>query len=52
MRLTKIAEQLASTDVSIYHYRVIFKLQAIIPDIDFRGDTKAIKDALVPEIKD
>lgn len=29
---------LESRDVSTYHYRVIFKPQSILPDIDFRGD--------------
>lgn len=33
-----LAEQLDGIDVSVYHYRVIFKPQAIVPDIDFRGD--------------
>lgn len=32
------SEQLDSADVSVYHYRVIFKPQTIIPDVDFRGD--------------
>ena len=27
-------EQLESTDVSVYHYRVIFRPEAIVPDID------------------
>ena len=36
--VTFFAEQLESKDVSVYHYRVIFKPQTIIPDIDFRGD--------------
>lgn len=31
-------EQLESANASAYHYRVTFKPQAIIPDIDFRGD--------------
>lgn len=31
-------EQLESANVSAYHYRVIFKPQSILPDIDFRGD--------------
>ncbi|MDN3713325.1 hypothetical protein QWZ10_19260 [Paracoccus cavernae] len=31
-------EQLDAAKVSAYHYRVTFKPQAIIPDIDFRGD--------------
>ena len=36
--VTFFAEQLESKSVSAYHYRVIFKPQAIIPDIDFKGD--------------
>ena len=36
--VTYFAEQLSARDVSVYHYRVVFKPQAIIPDIDFRGD--------------
>jgi len=35
--------------VSVYHYRVIFKPQVIIPDVDFRGDTKALKKAVTPD---
>ncbi|AIU44301.1 site-specific recombination directionality factor RDF [Delftia phage RG-2014] len=33
------SEQLDSADVSVYHYRVTFKPQSIIRDIDFRGST-------------
>ncbi len=36
--VTFMAEQLEPKAVSTYHYRVVFKPQAIIPDIDFRGD--------------
>jgi hypothetical protein len=36
--VTFFAEQLEGADVSTYHYRVVFKPQTIIPDIDFRGD--------------
>lgn len=36
--VTFFAEQLESKSVSAYHYRVIFKPQTIIPDVDFRGD--------------
>lgn len=32
-------EQLEAADASEYHYRVIFKPQTIIPDIDFEGST-------------
>lgn len=32
--VTYFAEQLDSADVSVYHYKVTFKPQTIIPDID------------------
>ncbi|MBI1620050.1 beta-sandwich lipoprotein [Aquamicrobium zhengzhouense] len=31
-------EQMDAATVSAYHYRVTFKPQSILPDIDFRGD--------------
>lgn len=37
--VTYFAEQLESADVSEYHYRVIFKPQTIVPDVDFKGST-------------
>jgi hypothetical protein len=36
--VTYFVEQMETKDVSVYHYRVVFKPQTIIPDIDFRGD--------------
>jgi hypothetical protein len=33
-------EQGEPIDVSEYHYRVTFKPQSIIPDVDFRGSTE------------
>lgn len=36
--VTYFAEQIEGADVSTYHYRVVFKPQTILPDIDFRGD--------------
>lgn len=36
--VTYFAEQLESERVSAYHYRVIFKPQTIVPDIDVRAD--------------
>lgn len=36
--VTFFAEQMESARVSAYHYRVTFKPQTIVPDIDFRGD--------------
>jgi len=35
--VTYFAEQLDGARVSAYHYRVVFKPQSILPDIDFRG---------------
>jgi hypothetical protein len=32
--VTYFSEQLESTNVDVYHYRVIFKPAAIIPDVD------------------
>jgi len=37
--VTYFAEQLETADVSLYHYRVVFKPQTILPDIDFRGSS-------------
>jgi hypothetical protein len=31
---------LESKDASVYHYRVIFKPQTIIPDVDFKADVR------------
>ena len=35
-------EQLDPAKTSAYHYRVTYKPQAILPDIDFRGDVKEL----------
>lgn len=43
------AEQLTAKNVSVYHYRVIFKPQTIIPDIDVRGDAGALIKAVTPD---
>ena len=40
--VTYFAEQVESKDVSVYHYRVVFKPQVIIPDIDLRVDGKEL----------
>ncbi|WP_368641729.1 membrane lipoprotein lipid attachment site-containing protein [Castellaniella ginsengisoli] len=50
--VTYFAEQLNGADVSTYHYRVIFKPQTILPDVDFRGSTNAIRRAVTPDSKD
>lgn len=43
--VTYFAEQMEARDVSTYHYRVIFKPQSILPDIDFRGDANELLSA-------
>lgn len=40
--VTYFAEQVEAKNVSTYHYRVNFKPQAIIPDVDFKGSTTDI----------
>jgi len=45
-------EQLGDSPVNVYHYRVTFKPQAIIPDIDFRGSVNAAGRALTPDTRD
>lgn len=40
--VTFFAEQLDAANVSTYHYRVVFKPQSILPDIDFQGDSKEL----------
>lgn len=40
--VTYFAEQLEVADVSVYHHRIIFKPQSIVPDVDFRGDVDAL----------
>ena len=40
--VTFFAEQLEPVKASVYHYRVIFKPQSIIPDVDFRGNTSEL----------
>ena len=40
--VTYFAEQLDAIDVSVNHYRVTFKPQAIIPDVDLRGSFESL----------
>lgn len=40
--VTYFSEQMRAESVSTYHYRVVFKPQAILPDIDFKGSAKAL----------
>jgi hypothetical protein len=36
--VTYFAEQMATADVSVYHNRIIFKPQAIVPELDINTD--------------
>jgi len=40
--VTFFAEQIEVADASAYHYRVVFKPQTILPDVDFRGDAREL----------
>lgn len=40
--VTFFVEQLEGSKQSAYHYRVVFKPQSILPDIDFRGDMREL----------
>jgi hypothetical protein len=44
--VTFFAEQVESKKANAYHYRVIFRPQSIIPDIDIKGDLGAVTDIL------
>ena len=50
--VTYFAEQLGYSDVSVYHHRVIFKPQSIVPDVDLRWNTEDLKQAVVPDSND
>ena len=49
--VTFFAEQMEVADVSVYHHRVIFKPQTIIPNVDFRGSVSEM-DVLLPDVAD
>lgn len=42
--VTFFAEQIESKSVSAYYYRVVFKPQSILPDIDARGDAGELRE--------
>ncbi|MCY1295342.1 hypothetical protein D9M68_371390 [compost metagenome] len=42
--VTYFAEQLDSTSASVYHYRVIFKPQSILPNVDFEGSSGTLRE--------
>lgn len=51
-QITTIVEQMESVAVNVYHFRRTFKPQSIIPDIDFRGSSDALLDAITPDSSD
>lgn len=46
--VTWFAEQIGGINVSTYHYKVTFKPQVILPDIDFRGSARDLGRAVDP----
>lgn len=50
--VTYFAEQVTTANVNLYHHRVTFKPQQILPDIDFRGSTTEAMHAITPDNKD
>jgi len=50
--VTYFAEQMDAVAVNMYHYRVTFKPQSILPNIDFRGDVDAAINAVTPDSND
>lgn len=49
--VTYFSEQLYGADVSVYHYRVEFKPQTILPDVRVKGSSDALIDAVTPGVK-
>jgi hypothetical protein len=41
-----MVEHLEANTANTYHYRVIFKPQSVLPDVDFRGSTDAIVETV------
>ena len=44
--VTYFVEQIQASNVSVYHYKVMFKPQSIIPDIDARGSASELLKAV------
>lgn len=45
--VTYFAEQLGAADVSVYRYRVIFKPEALLPDVDLRTSGSTPSKAVI-----
>ena len=50
--VTYFAEQINSSNVSAYNYRVFFKPQVVVPDVDFKGSIPDVARAIAPDNKD
>ena len=50
--IVAIVEQMGPAPVNVYHFRRTFKPQTIIPDIDFRGSSGELMNAVTPDRKD
>ena len=48
--VTYFVEQIKIVDVSVYHHKVTFKPQAIIPSIELRGNVRQLIEA-APDVK-
>ena len=46
------AEHLQPSPASVFHYRIIFKPQTLVPDIDLRMDGRALQEAVTPDNSD
>jgi len=44
--VTYVSTQLESIGVNVYHTRIMFKPQSIIPDIDLKSSSKALKQSV------
>lgn len=51
-QVTAIVEQIDDSAVNVYHYRRTFKPQALIPDVDYRGDAVEAVKAITPDVED
>jgi hypothetical protein len=50
--VTYFSEQLDAVNVSTYHYKVVFKPQSILSNVDFKGSTSALSTNYTPDNND
>ena len=48
--VTYFAEQIETADVSVYHHRIVFKPQSILPNVDIRANVREVREN-VPNIE-